>query len=72
MCLMKSTEHGKDCNISVYGTNMGSRDSSVIRALDSRLKGCRFGSGQEWQDNFLLQGQLSVLTLISVSPMVLQ
>ena len=46
---------------------MGSKDSSVVRALDSRLKGHGFESLHEQQDNFLLQGQLSVLTLISVS-----
>ena len=55
MCLMKSAENGKECNISVYGTNMGSRDSSVVRALDSWSKGRRFGSGQEWQEHFRLQ-----------------
>ena len=43
------------------------RDSSVVKALDSWLKGCGFESLQEQQDNFLLQGQLSVLTLILVS-----
>ena len=43
------------------------RDSSVVRVLDSRLKGHRFESLQERRENFLLQGQLSVLTLISVS-----
>ena len=50
---------------------MGSGDSSVVRAPDSCLKGRRFESLQEQQENFLLQGQLSVLTLISVivSPM---
>ena len=42
-------------------------DSSVVRALDSWSKGRRFESLQERQENFLLQGQLSVLTLISVS-----
>ena len=42
-------------------------DSSVVRAPDSWLKGRRFESLQERWENFLLQGQLSLLTLISVS-----
>ena len=45
----------------------GSRDSSVVRASDSWLKGCGFKSLQERRENFLLHGQLSVLILISVS-----
>ena len=39
----------------------GCRDSSVVRAPDSWLKGSGFESLQEWRDNFLLQGRLSVL-----------
>ena len=39
----------------------------MVRAPDSGLKGRRFESLLERQENFLLQGQLSVLTLISVS-----
>ena len=42
-------------------------DSSVVRAPDSWSKGRGFESLQERRENFLLQGQLSVLTLISVS-----
>ena len=42
-------------------------DSSVVRAPDSWLKGRGFESLQERRENFLLQGRLSVLTLISVS-----
>ena len=42
-------------------------DSSVVRAPDSRSKGRGFESLLERRENFLLQGQLSVLTLISVS-----
>ena len=42
---------------------LGSRDSSVVRALDFWSKGCGFKSRQK---NFLLRGQLSVLTLILV------
>ena len=50
------------CNqYSVYG------DSSVVRALDSWLKGPGFKSLWERRENFLLHGRLSVLTLISVS-----
>ena len=45
----------------------GERDSSAVRAPDSWLKGRGFESPQERRKNFLLQGQLSVLTLISVS-----
>ena len=40
---------------------------SVVRAPDSWLKGRGFKSLQELRENFLLQGRLSVLTLISVS-----
>ena len=42
-------------------------DSSVVRAPDSWLKGRGFKSLQEQQENFVFQGQPSVLTLISVS-----
>ena len=45
----------------------GSGDSSVVRAPDSRSKGREFESLLERRENFLLQGQLSVLPLISVS-----
>ena len=45
----------------------GGGDSSVVRVLDSWLKGCGFESLLERWENFLLQGRLSVLTLISVS-----
>ena len=47
--------------------NMGSGDSSVVRAPDSWSKGRGFESLLERWENFLLHGQLSVLTLISVS-----
>ena len=53
---------------------LGSRDSLVVRIKASDLtlvietmKGPKFESEQEWHKNFLLQGQLSVLNLISVS-----
>ena len=45
----------------------GGEDSSVVRAPDSRFKGRGFESLLERRENFLLQGRLSVLTLISVS-----
>ena len=45
----------------------GSGDSSVVRAPDSWLKGRGFESLLERRENFILQGRLSVLTLISVS-----
>ena len=45
----------------------GGGDSSVVRAQDSWLKGRGFESLLERRENFLLQGRLSVLTLISVS-----
>ena len=45
----------------------GGGDSSVVRAPDSWLKGRGFESLLERRENFLLQGWLSVLTLISVS-----
>ena len=42
-------------------------NSSVVTASDSWSKGPGFESRQERRENFLLLGQLSVLTLISVS-----
>ena len=46
-----------------YSAN-GSRDSLLVRAPDSRSKGCEFESRQERRGNFLLQSKLCVLTLI--------
>ena len=46
------------------GGHMGSREWG--RPTDSCPKGLGFESRQERRENFLLQGQLSVLTLISV------
>ena len=40
----------------------GSKDSSAREPLSSWLKGHEIESLQEWRENFLLQGQLSVLT----------
>ena len=45
----------------------GERDSSVVTAPDSWSRGPGFESPQERRENFLLQGHLSVLTLISMS-----
>ena len=47
--------------------SLGSGDGSVVRASDSSSKGLGFESRQERRENFLLQGHLSVLTVISVS-----
>ena len=44
--------------------NINTRDSLLVRAPDLRSKGCEFESRQERRENFLLQSQLSVLTLI--------
>ena len=42
----------------------GSWDSLLVRATDAWSKGCEFESWQERRENFLLQSQLCVLTLI--------
>ena len=42
----------------------GERDSLLVRVPDSWSKGCEFKSRQEWRENFLLQSQICVLTLI--------
>ena len=55
------TIHTNDC------TTLGNGYSSVVRAAELSLKGRSFESLQERRENFLLQGQLSVLNLISVS-----
>ena len=47
-------------------SDIGSRDSSVVRVLDSWSKGPGFESRQEQWEKFILQGQLSVQALISV------
>ena len=44
-------------------SSLGSGDSSVVRAPDSWSKGRGFESLLERRENFLLQGQFSVLTL---------
>ena len=62
------TFHSYEINPSYYDLiSLGGRDSSVVRAPDSRLKGRGFKSLLEQRENYLLQGWLSVLTLISVS-----
>ena len=40
------------------------RDSLLVRAPDSWSKGCEFESRQDRRENFLLQSQLCVLTLV--------
>ena len=47
----------------MFNNKQGSKDSSVVRAPHSRLKGRGFEPLQERPVNFLLQGHLSVLTL---------
>ena len=46
---------------------VGRVNSSVVRAPDSWLKGCGFEPLQERWENFLLHGQLCMLTLMLVS-----
>ena len=41
-----------------------SQESFLVRAPDSESKGCKFESWQKGRENFLLRGQLCVLTLI--------
>ncbi len=53
--------------VKYMSSRTGGGDSSVVRAPDSWLKGRGFESLLERRENFLLQGRLSVLTLISVS-----
>jgi len=53
-------------NCGTYFRN-GSRNSLVVRTPDSWSKGGGFESPQERLENFLLRGQFSVMTLISVS-----
>ena len=52
------------CSIVFYNIYVCSCESLLTTTLDSKLKGCEFKSQQEWQENFLLQSQLCVLTLI--------
>ena len=56
----------QDCTGFHTWTLTGSGGSSVVRAPDSWSKGRGFESLLGRRENFLLQGQLSVLTLISV------
>ena len=46
----------------MLSTVNGSRDSLLVRAMDSWTKGCKFESQQERWENFLLKSQLCVLT----------
>ena len=66
--------HPMECSIPIQCSECPSHgmwgqggDSSVVRALDSLLEGRGFESLLERRENFFLQGQLSVLTLITVS-----
>ena len=53
-----------------YDCAVWSRDSLLVRVLDSSLKGCGFESRQEWQETFLLRSQLLCADsyLVSVPP----
>ena len=57
----------RGCDLSGACIVLGSRHSSAVRVLDLWSKGCGFECQQRRQQTFLLQGQLSVLTFISVS-----
>ena len=46
----------------LHAPHLRCRDSSVVRASDSWSKGPGFESRQEQRENFILQGQLSVLS----------
>ena len=48
------------------GQILGSEGNSVVETPDSSSKGAGFESWPERREFFLLQGQLSVLTFISV------
>ena len=50
-----------------YYITWGVWDSLLVRAPDSRSKGCEFESRQERRGDFLPQSQLCVLTLIRCS-----
>ena len=65
-CFQHQEPHQLKSSMGIQIT-MGSGDSSVVRAPNSWSKGRGFESLLERRENFLLQGQLSVLTLISVS-----
>ena len=67
VCMCAPTSLFWLCFGSLLCNGLRDGDSSVVRAPDSWLKGRGFESLQEQRENFLLQGQLSVLTLISVS-----
>ena len=54
-------------HLTMLGHKSGKRGQLSVRATDSWSKGLGFESWQERRDNFLLCGQLSVPTLISVS-----
>ena len=51
----------------MYPSHWGEGIAQWLEHWTLWLKGCGFESLQEWKENFLLWGQLSVLTLILVS-----
>ena len=71
----KPSDNGDACVQTTVSAATRDGDSSVVRVPDSWLKGHGFESLQERQENFLLQGRLSVLTLyfgIRSTPVLLQ
>ena len=46
----------------MFNYELGQRESLLVRAPDSRSKGCEFESLQKRRENFLLQSQPCVLT----------
>ena len=63
----RSAEAGNQTDVVRFTSLTVSGDCPVVRATDTWSKGRGFESRQERRKNFLLQGQRSVLTLISVS-----
>ena len=62
-----SRSKGRDSSmIKASDSRSKGRNSSMVKASDSRLKGRGFESQQERWENFFLQGQPSVLTLIVI------
>ena len=64
---LDTTSHQLATGPAVKGHKWWSREAHWYGALDSWSKGCGFESVPEQQEDFLCQGQLSVLILTSVS-----
>ena len=70
--VMRCVEHTHIYIHDIYGLSGTHRKHLELNQTNEcrtwmRLKSCGFESRQEQRENFLLQGQISVLTLISVS-----